>query len=70
MGSHKYKIGQSVHYTSNVLHRFGAVGDFRIVRLLPPEGDELQYRIKSPAEAHERVVKESQLDTEGLGPSA
>ena len=59
---HKYKIGESVHYTSNVLRRFGAIGHFRVVKLLPAEGDELQYRIKSPSEAHERVAKESQLD--------
>ncbi len=64
LDSHKYKVGQSVHYTSNVLRRFGAVGDFRVVKLLPPEGDELQYRIKSPTEPHERVAKESQLDIE------
>ena len=62
LGVHKYKIGESVHYTSNVLRRFGAIGHFRVVKLLPAEGDELQYRIKSPSEAHERVAKESQLD--------
>ena len=62
MNSHKYQVGQSVHYTSNVIRRFGAVGIFRIVKLLPPEGDEQQYRIKSPTEPHERVAKESQLD--------
>ena len=62
MNLHKYQVGQSVHYTSNVIRRFGAVGIFRIVKLLPPEGDEQQYRIKSPTEPHERVAKESQLD--------
>ena len=66
MVSHKYKVGQSVHYTSNVMRRFGAAnGDFRIVKLLPPEGDDLQYRIKSAAEPHERVAKESQLEIVG-----
>jgi hypothetical protein len=35
-----------VHYTSNVLRRFNAPGSFRIVKLLPSAGDELQYRIK------------------------
>jgi hypothetical protein len=59
---HKYKVGQSVHYTSNVLRRFGATGIFCVVRLLPTEGDELQYRIKSTAEPYERVAQESQLD--------
>ena len=35
---------------------------FKVVKLLPPEGDEHQYRIKSTGEAFERVAKESQLD--------
>jgi hypothetical protein len=70
MDAHRYKVGQIVHYTSNVLHRFGAIGQFRIVKLLPPEGDEQQYRIKSETEPHERVAKESQLDTDGATDSA
>ena len=40
----------------------GASGSYKIVKLLPSEGDEHQYRIKSPGEAFERVAKESQLD--------
>jgi hypothetical protein len=63
---HKYKVGESVHYTSNVMRRFGATGNFRIVKLLPLEGDELQYRIKSATEPHERVAKESQLDQDQI----
>jgi len=62
--THKYSIGQSVRYTAGPFGRFGASGSFKIVRLLPPEGDELQYRIKSAGEAFERVAKESQLDRE------
>jgi hypothetical protein len=30
--------------------------------MLPPDGDEYQYRIKSTSEAFERVAKESQLE--------
>jgi hypothetical protein len=32
------------------------------LRDLPPEGSDFQYKIKSAAEPHERVAKESQLD--------
>jgi hypothetical protein len=32
------------------------------MKLLPSDGDEQQYRIKSTGEAFERVAKESQLD--------
>ena len=62
--SHKFKIGQSVNYTSGP---FGASasGAYQITQLLPPEDDDFQYKIKSAAEPHERVVKESQLDRIG-----
>ncbi len=70
MDPHRYRVGQNVHYNSNVLRRFGTSGSFQIVKLLPPEGDEQQYRIKSPTEPHERVAKESQLDIDGNPGSA
>ncbi len=60
--SHKFTVGQSVRYTSGPFGRFGASGAFKVVKLLPLEGDEHQYRIKSAGEAFERVAKESQLD--------
>ncbi len=65
---HKFKVGEAVHFTSNVMRRFGANGSFLVVKLLPPEGGELQYRIKNATEPHERVAKESQLDQDSLVP--
>jgi hypothetical protein len=62
---HKYTLGQNVRYTSGPFGRFGATGSFKVVKLLPSDGDEHQYRIKSAGEAFERVAKESQLDREG-----
>jgi hypothetical protein len=35
---------------------------FEVVRILPTDGDEQQYRIKSATEPHERVAKQSQLE--------
>jgi hypothetical protein len=34
---------------------------YRITQLLPRQGEDQQYRIKSANEPHERVVKESEL---------
>ena len=34
----------------------------QVSRVLPSEGDEQQYRIKSANEPHERVAKQSQLE--------
>lgn len=62
MSTHKYAIGESVRYTSGTVGRPGDGGDYKVVRLLPPEGGEGRYRIKSVNEAHERVALESQLD--------
>ena len=62
--SHKYTLGQNVRYTSGPFGRLSANGSFKIVKLLPLEGDEHQYRIKGTGEAFERVAKESQLDRE------
>jgi hypothetical protein len=63
--SHKFKIGQSVNYTAGPYGAVRGSGIYTITQLLPPEGDDFQYKIKSAAEPHERVAKESQLDRAG-----
>jgi len=60
--SHKYQVGETVFYTSPTFGRTAATGSYIVVKLLPSEGDDYQYRIKSSGEAFERVAKESQLD--------
>jgi hypothetical protein len=60
--THKFQVGQTVYFTSGTMGRPGASGSYRIVKQLPSEGDDYQYRIKSAGEAFERVAKESQLD--------
>jgi hypothetical protein len=58
---HKFQIGQSVSLTSGPFDRRSANGVFKVTQLLPFEGEDYQYRIKSANEPHERVAKESQL---------
>ena len=58
---HKFRVGQSVSFTPG-LPGGGPGGVYKITQLLPPEGDDFQYKIKSAAEPHERVARESQLD--------
>lgn len=60
--AHKYHVGETVYYTSPSFGRTAATGSYTVVKLLPSEGDDYQYRIKSSGEAFERVAKESQLD--------
>jgi len=60
--THKYEVGEMVYYTSPTFGRAAATGSYTVVKLLPSESDDYQYRIKSSGEAFERVAKESQLD--------
>jgi hypothetical protein len=62
--AHKFTVGQTVFYTSSPISRPGATGTYQVVRLLPSDGEDYQYRIKNSGEAFERVAKESQLDLE------
>ena len=53
VSSHKFKIGQSVNYTSGPFGAGSASGVYKITQLLPPENDDFQYKIKSAAEPRE-----------------
>ncbi|MGH7001858.1 MAG: hypothetical protein ACREEA_10170, partial [Stellaceae bacterium] len=39
-------------------------GVFTVTKLLPPLGAELQYRVKSEGEVHERVASEHELQVQ------
>jgi hypothetical protein len=60
--SSKFRLGQNVRFTSNMPGRPGSSGSYNVVRVLPHEHEEQQYRIKSKGEEHERVARESQLE--------
>ena len=47
--THKFRVGQTVLYTSSPISRPGASGTYKVVKLLPSDGDDYQYRIKNPA---------------------
>ena len=59
---HKYQIGQTVYFTSRPIGHMVANSTYQVVRLLPSDGADYQYRIKNPNEAFERVARESQLE--------
>jgi hypothetical protein len=58
---HKFPVGATVYFTASNVSRPAASGTYQVIRQLPTEGDDCQYRIKSSTEAFERVAKESQL---------
>jgi hypothetical protein len=59
---HKFTVGETVYFTASNVARPAASGTYEVIRLLPTDGDDCQYRIKSSTEAFERVAKESQLE--------
>ncbi len=60
--THKFQVGQTVCFISRPIGHMTANDIYQIVKLLPSDGDDYQYRIKSENEAFERVARESQLD--------
>ena len=60
MNAHKFKPGQTVEFLrGDTLQK--PLGTFEIVRLMPTEHGVRQYRIRSLADGHERVVNEIEL---------
>jgi hypothetical protein len=58
--SHKFKIGQSVELVGGET-RLRPLGRFEIVRVMPTEHGNRQYRIRSLLDGHERVCLEAEL---------
>ena len=65
MQEHKFQIGQTVYFTSRPIGHMTANSTYQVVKLLPSDGYDYQYRIKNPKEAFERVARESQLEYTG-----
>ena len=61
--SHKYSVGQNVSFLPGSASPSHARVSCIIVRLLPREARDWQYRVKCDHDTHERVVLESQLAT-------
>jgi len=61
MSRHKFSVGEIVDYAPGRLSRPLRARGYKVQRLLPPEGSDLLYRIKSVDEEFERVAKEHEL---------
>ena len=57
----RFSIGEVVTWIPDLLLRSESHGDYRIVAVMPDRDDDHMYRIKSPLEEYERVVKEDLL---------
>jgi hypothetical protein len=61
MAQHRFKVGQLVDFSPARPGVPTPGRQYVIVRLLPVEGGEFLYRVKSKAETFERIAKESEL---------
>ncbi|HEY4773601.1 MAG TPA: hypothetical protein VIH40_02180 [Xanthobacteraceae bacterium] len=61
MTTHRFRVGETVQLIEGTRYLAPAAGAYEVVRQLPDSEGEPHYRVKSRSEAHERVVKESQL---------
>ncbi len=57
----QFNVGEVVTYIPDMFLRDAASGNYRVVAAMPDRDGDHMYRIKSPLEEHERVVKESFL---------
>jgi hypothetical protein len=57
----QFSIGQVVTCIPDRFLRHAAPGDYKIIAAMPDRDGDHVYRIKSPLEEHERVVRESLL---------
>jgi hypothetical protein len=57
----QFSVGEVVTWIPDLLLRSETQGDYRIVGSLPDRDGDHIYRIKSPLEEYERVVKEDLL---------
>lgn len=57
----QFSVGEVVTWFPGLLLRWETHGDYRIVAAMPDQGGHHMYRIKSPLEEYERVVKEDLL---------
>lgn len=58
---HKFKIGQMVDFNPNRSSFLASARGYEILQLLPQEGVDLLYRIKSPNEVFQRIAREQDL---------
>jgi hypothetical protein len=61
MPPHGFTIGQSVELTPGRLDGNVPRGTYTILRLLPNDAADREYRVRNARDGHERVVRESQL---------
>lgn len=61
MQPHSFSVGQNVELSPGRYDGNVPRGAYTILRLLPNDGADREYRVRNQRDGHERVVRESQL---------
>ena len=61
MPLHRFAVGQSVEFLPGWAEGNAPPGLYTVVRLLPGEPHDREYRVRSVRDGHERVARERQL---------
>jgi hypothetical protein len=61
MQPHGFSVGQSVEFFAGKYDGNVTRGTYTVLRLLPNDGADREYRVRHQHDGHERVVRESQL---------
>lgn len=61
MPLHSFAVGQSVVLVPGRFDGSAPGGTYTVVRLLPNDSSDREYRVRNLRDGHERVVRESQI---------
>ncbi|MXP63784.1 hypothetical protein E0493_10530 [Roseomonas sp. M0104] len=61
MQSHRFSIGQNVLLSLGKYGGSAPNGTYTVLRLLPNDDADREYRVRHQDDGHERVVRESQI---------
>lgn len=61
MPPHRFAVGQTFEFIPGRHAGAAPGGTYTVVRLMPNEAPDREYRVRCAGDGHERVVRESQM---------
>ena len=68
MARHTFTVGQSIEFVPGRYDGSAPAGMYTVVRQLPNDAMDREYRVKNTRDGHERIVRESQMRGRVAGP--
>ncbi|MGK7864134.1 hypothetical protein [Falsiroseomonas sp. E2-1-a4] len=64
---HRYTVGQRIEFMPGRYDGSAPSGAYTVVRQLPNDAQDREYRVKNSRDGHERIIRESQMRQGVLG---